>query len=115
LGSKLYEMADCGVLVLKLGARGLLLFRRAMDVEDDYRTFFSIDSFADRVVDAVGSGDALLAYGSLALKATGNALIAGVLGNIAAGAECEVDGNQPIFPEIVHGKLNAIERRLRTH
>ena len=31
------------------------------------RAFFALDSFADRVVDAVGSGDALLAYATLSL------------------------------------------------
>ena len=115
LGSDLYKKANCGVLVLKLGPRGVLLFRRQIDDEDDHRTFFGIDSFAEHVVDAVGSGDALLAYGALTLKATGNALIAGVLGNIAAGAECEVDGNQPVTPQIIREKLDRIEQRLQIH
>lgn len=112
LGSELYRQAGCRVLILKLGSRGVLVFRRNIGNDDDYRSFFSIDSFADRVIDAVGSGDALLAYSTLALKATGNAVIAAILGSIAAGAECELDGNEPVTPEFVRDKLSKIESRL---
>ena len=116
LGSELYRRANCGVLILKLGPRGLLAFRRPIGRNDeDFRTFFAVDSFAGGVVDAVGSGDALLAYAAIALKATGNAVIAVILGNIAAGAECEIDGNEPVTPEIVRDKLSNIERQLRPH
>ena len=79
------------------------------------RTFFSLDSFCDHVIDAVGAGDGLLAYGSLALKVTGNAVIASVLGSMAAGAVCEVDGNIPISPEVIRTKIDAAQTRLSTH
>ena len=57
--------------------------------------FFVIDSFVDSVVDAVGAGDALLAYATLAMLAKGDA-IATILGSMAAACECERDGNIPI-------------------
>lgn len=108
LGTRLYEEAQCKVLILKLGARGLMTFREA---GGDLRSFFGIDSFADHVVDAVGSGDALLAYATLALKTTGDPVIASILGAMAAAAECEVDGNIPIEPAMVMKKIDTYERR----
>jgi len=110
LGTELYRRADCGTLILKAGPRGLMTFRR--DPGDvDYRAFFVVDSFADHVVDPVGSGDALLSYATLALKATGNAVIASVLGSIAAAVECAHDGNVPVRTEDVRASVDAIARR----
>ncbi|MBT5375026.1 MAG: ADP-heptose synthase, partial [Rhodospirillaceae bacterium] len=71
---------------------------------------FVVDSFSSHVVDAVGSGDALLAYAALSLKATGNEIIASVLGSLAAAVECEKDGNIPVHPDDVRRKLETIEK-----
>jgi sugar/nucleoside kinase (ribokinase family) len=91
----------------------MMVFCHDLDDPRDHRSFFSLDPFCDHVIDPVGAGDALLAYGSLALKATGNAFIASVLGSMAAGAECERDGNIPVTPEIIRKKIGAVESRLR--
>ncbi len=77
----------------------------------DPRAFFSVDTFATRVVDAVGAGDALLAYATLAMVATRNDVIASILGNMAAGVECEHEGNWPVTPELVMKKIDAIEKQ----
>ncbi|MEZ5665920.1 MAG: PfkB family carbohydrate kinase [Alphaproteobacteria bacterium] len=61
LGSRLYDAAGCRTLILKLGARGLITFRRPLGEDDDRRTFFALDSFAASAADPVGAGDALLA------------------------------------------------------
>ncbi|MEQ8641155.1 MAG: PfkB family carbohydrate kinase [Alphaproteobacteria bacterium] len=111
LATQLFEKARCRTLVLKLGERGILTYR-TRESSDDPRTVVVIDSFAANVVDAVGSGDALLAYASLAYRATGNDVIASVLGNIAAGLECEYDGNVPITPEAVLKRLDEVEKRV---
>ena len=71
----------------------------------------TVESFADRVIDAVGAGDALLAYSTLAMVATQNEAIASILGNLAAGIECEHDGNHPVTPDLVIKKLDAIEKQ----
>jgi len=110
LGTRLFEEAKCKVLILKLGSRGSMTFREA---GGELRTFFGVDSFADHVIDAVGSGDALLAYATLALKATGDEVVASVLGAMAAAAECELDGNIPVEPEMVLKKIETYERRAR--
>ena len=74
------------------------------------RAFFAVDTFADRVLDAVGSGDALLAYAALSLFATGNPVIASVLGSFSAAVECEHEGNVPVRPKDVIDKLDHFER-----
>jgi len=109
LALELYKKALCKTLILKCGDRGLITYRPAQ--EGDYRAFFAVDSLADKVVDAVGAGDALLAYATLALVATGNNIVASILGSIAAGIECEHDGNWPITPELVLKKISALEKR----
>jgi rfaE bifunctional protein kinase chain/domain len=110
LGLELYRQAKCKTLILKLGERGLLTFRSIPEKAEDVRAFFALDSFADRVVDAVGSGDALLAYAALGLFATKSNVIASVLGSIAAAVECGHEGNIPVSPKDVIDKLERFER-----
>lgn len=111
LASRLYDLAKCKVLILKLGERGILTQRASMGSRPYY--FYGISSFVDRVVDPVGAGDALLAYSALALKATGSDLIASILGSLAAAVECEFDGNIPVTPKDVLAKIDSIEQRAR--
>lgn len=109
LASALYDAARCKTLMLKLGERGVLTC-----VSSDHESLDSyvvVDSFVDRVVDAVGAGDALLAYATLARLATGSDAIATILGSMAAACECEVDGNIPVTPENVHSKIDSVERQ----
>ncbi len=111
LAMDLYRRARCKTLMLKLGERGVITYRSS--ATDDPRAFFIVDSFVDHVVDAVGAGDALLAYASLAHAATGNAVLATILGAMAAAVECEQDGNIPVTPADVVSKIDAVERLSR--
>lgn len=110
LGLELYRQAGVKTLILKLGERGLMTFRSVPKKDEDVRSFFAIDSFAEKVVDAVGSGDALLAYAALSMVATKNEVIASVLGSLAAAIECEHEGNVPVRPKDVIDKLDRFER-----
>jgi sugar/nucleoside kinase (ribokinase family) len=110
LASNLYDAAHCKLLILKLGERGVLACRDADHESLD--SFFVIESFVDRLVDAVGAGDALLAYSTLAMLVRGDSSIATILGAIAAGVECECDGNIPVSSDSVRTKLDSIERQL---
>lgn len=110
LASRLYDAAACKTLILKLGDRGVLTCKDADHEALD--SFFSVDSFVDRVIDAVGAGDALLAYATLATLVSGSAVQATILGSIAAACECEQDGNIPITPEHVEKKIAAVERHV---
>jgi len=111
LGVELFTRARCKTLMLKLGDRGMITFRDRPPA--DARSFFSLDSFAERAVDPVGAGDALLAYATLAMVATGNEVVAAILGSFAAGIECEVDGNVPVTQTDVLDKIRRMERCVR--
>jgi len=97
-------------LILKLGERGILTYRAP---DPEVRSFFTVDSFADRVVDAVGAGDALLAYATLSMITNRSNVIASILGSLAAAVACEHDGNLPVTPGDVLKKLEAVEKRAR--
>jgi rfaE bifunctional protein kinase chain/domain len=109
LAAKLHEESGCRMLILKLGDRGVLTCRPGKG--NDLRSFFVVDSFAERVVDAVGAGDALLAYATLAMVASGSEVSATVLGSIAAALECERDGNLPISLAAIGERIDALEKR----
>src|SRR6202043_2440470 len=102
LASSLYDAARCKTLILKLGERGVLTCRSADHESLD--SFVVVDSFAERVVDAVGA-----AYATLAKIATGSDSVATILGSFAAACACEVDGNVAVGPADVIRKIDAIE------
>jgi rfaE bifunctional protein kinase chain/domain/rfaE bifunctional protein nucleotidyltransferase chain/domain len=108
LGTALYEQAGCKIMMLKVGARGVLTFRDPGSV--GMRSFFTVDSLArDSILDPVGSGDALLAYATLTQIATSNEAISSIVGSIAAGIECEFEGNIPITPELITKRIKELE------
>ena len=75
--------------------------------------YHSVDSFASNVKDAVGAGDALLAYSSLMMLTRKNCLASAcIVGAAAAALECEYDGNIPINSQSVIEKLNNINDNL---
>ena len=111
LGVELFRRAECKTLILKLGARGIMTFRDRPAT--DARSFFTVDSFAERTVDAVGAGDALLAYAALAMVAAPNEVVASVLGSFAAAIKCESDGNVPVTQETLLAKIDKVERHAR--
>jgi len=111
LAGELYKAAACKTLIMKLGGRGVITCQSADDRALD--SFLALDSFVDNVRDAVGAGDALLAYATLSILATGNPGIATILGSVAAAVECELEGNVAVRPIDVLGKLDRIEKRAR--
>ena len=110
LALELLKRAKCKTLILKCGDRGIITYRTT---SADLRAFFTIETFADKVVDAVGAGDALLSYATLALIATKNDVVASILGNMAAGIECEHEGNWPVTPELVLKKIDSVEKQVK--
>tara|TARA_B110000003_G_scaffold4842_1_gene5193 strand:+ start:259 stop:1812 length:1554 start_codon:yes stop_codon:yes gene_type:complete len=90
-------------LILKLGARGLFAHGTSNP------NGFALPSFTKNIVDAVGAGDALLAYSSLALAVTKSILVSSIIGSLAASCECEKDGNIEIDPNEVTQKIKNLE------
>lgn len=107
LGENLFREMNAKILILKVGRDGAITFRRALEGSDP-RHFFVLDSFARYVRDAVGAGDALLAYSSIAWSITKNPLIATFIGLIAAGIECEHEGNIPIERRLVEQRIQEL-------
>ncbi len=113
LASALYDKAQCKTMILKLGERGVLTCRSSDHESLD--SFVVVDSFVERLADALGAGDALLAYATLSMLATGSDVIATILGSMAAACECEYDGNILVTPDDVRRKIDAIEQQAEYH
>jgi rfaE bifunctional protein kinase chain/domain len=110
LALELYRRAGCRYLMLKMGPRGVITYRAP---DPNVRSFFTVDSFTKRVVDAVGAGDALLAYATVSLAATSDPVTASILGSFAAAVACEREGNTPIGHPDVLARLDDVEKRTR--
>ncbi|MEO5350343.1 MAG: PfkB family carbohydrate kinase [Magnetococcus sp. YQC-3] len=108
LTGALLKKTRCKTVMLKLGPRGV--FTARTDNPERAEHFFSVDSFTGHVVDAVGAGDALLAYATLTMLKTNSEVMATILGSLAAACECERDGNIPIKPEDILAKLAMLEK-----
>lgn len=109
LAMELYKRANCKLLLLKLGERGVIAYRAP---SPEVRAFFTVDTFTNKVVDAVGAGDALLAYATIALVVSKCIVSASILGSLAAALACERDGNNPIDPKDVLKRLDQVERQV---
>ena len=114
LAQRLFDAAHCKNMILKLGERGIIGYRRdgIGNENSELSSFFVLDSFATEVVDPVGSGDALLAYASLSDFVSKDTVIAAILGALAAACSCAHDGNYPIFAKEMHKMLDEVAGRL---
>ncbi len=106
LATRLFDASKCAFLIMKLGERGTY----GLGLGDDH---FFLDSFAGDITDAVGAGDALLAYAVMAM-ATKSCIppVTAILGSIAAGLECEREGNVPVTADDMVTRLVSLEREL---
>jgi len=104
LATDLQRRSHCQTLILKLGERGLLTCPASGSP-------FALDTFARDFTDATGAGDALLAYGTLALVATRCPVVASILGSLAAATICERDVNRPVAPAEILSRLETLEKR----
>ena len=109
LASTLYDQAECKFLILKLGDKGLL--GCCSEQHSSPESYFVVDSFVENLIDAVGSGDALLAYATLTMLSSGSQVMASIIGSMAAACLCEQDGNIPITPDFVLQKIDAVEKQ----
>ena len=105
LASEVLNKSKSKNIILKLGEKGIL----SLNSKNQY---FSIDSFCEKLIDAVGAGDALLAYASLIFYQSRSLFKASFIGNIAASCECQKEGNIPIDIEEIKLKLKKIEKEM---
>ena len=110
LGTELMNKSGAKTLMLKLGARGMLTFRTEQKA-GDRPTFFAVDALVrDRIIDPVGSGDALLAYSTIVQLKTKNEVLSSIIGTIAAGLACQKEGNVSITPAEIISYINKLEK-----
>lgn len=102
--SQVKQESKANNVIMKLGSRGVFFLDNDLP--------YSLDSFTSNTRDAVGAGDALLAYTTLTMLATKSLPMACIIGSIAAACECEIDGNKPISPELVLQKLEQVEKMI---
>ena len=108
LSAMLYDETKCKNLILKLGPRGVF----CIDSSSRKRIPFSIGVFVENILDAVGAGDALLAYSSLSLKVSNSLVKASIIGSFAASCTCEIEGNKPINIETIINKIKQVEKKI---
>ena len=107
LGRNLMKEVNCKNLFIKLGENGVMSIRNYNTAK---KPSILIDSMinSDQVVDPVGSGDAFLAYSSLAMNTSKNDLLSCLIGSIAAGISCSTIGNIPITRNEVEQQLKKL-------
>lgn len=113
IASEIFKKSKSGMLILKLGDKGVIACSKneLSSLEDE--VYLVLDSFTSKAIDPVGAGDALLAYATLAMLATQNAVISTILGSFAAACECEKDGNNPVTPKDLLEKIEFVQKGVR--
>ena len=101
LGERLFEAANCRLLVMSLGRDGALAYHDG----DGGLNRIALQGLSADIVDPVGAGDAMLAYTAAVLQATNREAPAVILGQIAASLACERDGNIPVTVEDIRDRL----------
>ena len=105
LTRELVKLTKFKNLILKLGERGLVsVVNKGLQSKA-----ITLPSFAKKVIDSTGTGDALLAYSTLSLLVTKSLVKASILGSVAAACACENDGNIEVKPEHITEKLNTLQ------
>lgn len=107
LSEKLKKSSKYKNLILKLSDKGVFC------IGTKKRDYFSLNSFAEKTLDPVGAGDALLAYSTLGFLVSKCIYQSSIIGSIAAGLECEYDGNIPININLVINKLIEIDNYIK--
>ena len=105
LTRELSKLSGYKNLILKLGERGTITVAK-----QNNSLSFATPSFTKNVIDAVGAGDALLAYASLCLASSKSIVSSNILGSIAAACECEMEGNIAVKKSMIIDKINDLEK-----
>ena len=110
LATNLFNKSKCKLLILKLGEKGTLTYRKKNWNRVD--SFYVLDSFVTNLVDPVGAGDALIAYATLSMVVSKNHAISSIISSIAASLACEKEGNVPIKIKEILDRISDIEKKI---
>jgi bifunctional ADP-heptose synthase (sugar kinase/adenylyltransferase) len=93
--------------IVTMGKQGLVTFDHDPDDAGARLRSEYLPALSSRAVDTLGCGDALLAAASLTLAAEGSLQAAAYFGALAAAAEVQVLGNQPLTIDRLTADLRA--------
>ncbi len=105
LGFDLYKKSHTKYLILKLGEKGTITYRC---INEKPKDTFTLDSFVEKLIDANGAGDAMLAIIALSYHISNNIVISSILGSFGAAVACEKEGNVPLMIEEIEEKIKKI-------
>ena len=106
LASLVIDKSNAKNIILKLGNKGVLCLKNKT------KKYFSIDSFAEKIIDPVGSGDALLSYAATIFFLSRSLEISSFIGSVAAACVCEKEGNEPVLVSDLIDKLEYIKKQI---
>ena len=105
LTRELQKKSSCKNLILNWAPKELSL----LDWKKTKKFHLAFQLLQKKVIDAVGAGDALLAYSSLSLYKTKSITISSILGSLAAACECEMEGNIAVKKDLISKKIKILE------
>ena len=112
LTQNLASLTNYKNLLLKLGERGVFSVSNANRQKPMEAQSFTIPTFVSKVEDSVGAGDTLLAYATLAMKATNSLIISSIIGSMGAACQCENLGNITVGTEQILEKIKTVEKSI---
>ena len=86
--SNISSMNNFKILVVTRGKEGAVLYNKKL------KRFFFCPAFTEKVVDKIGSGDAMLAIIALAYKITNDDEVSLLIGSLAAAQQVQFIGNK---------------------
>jgi len=110
LATELFKKSKCKLLILKLGEKGTLTYRKKDWSKSD--SFYVLDSFVTNLIDPIGAGDALIAYATLSMVVSKNHAISSIISSIAASLACEREGNTPIKINEMLNRIDEIAKKI---
>jgi rfaE bifunctional protein kinase chain/domain len=100
VADRLVDKTNAGMLLLKLGAEGLIVLSKSGSPRTDLLRAMNANP-----IDVAGAGDALLAAASLSLAAGASVWESAYIGSLSAGIQVSRVGNVPIERKVLRAEL----------
>ena len=108
LGQSVLKESLAKNIILKLSEKGVMYFKgKGYKIGE----FSSLESFADNVIDGVGSGDALLSSASLTYTLTKDIVMSAIIGSFSAAIACSRKGNIAVNKKDLINFIKKIESK----
>ena len=105
LASRFFRETEAENLLLTMGSRGVLFFRRPSDAGERLDTDF-LPAFQSAAIDPVGAGDVFLAGVALSDLCGASCQVGAYLGSALAALQVASLGNNVVDSRVLHSYLN---------